>query len=267
MADLSAVVVVGCCCLFTGLRVGMATAAAYGHALGIPVHGVSSIDAIAAGTDGDVVITDARRREVYWARYHDAVRVDGPHVSSPADAPNAQCRIEFAHRHTGGACRRSDGWLRTGSIVPMYLRRPDAEDTGRAWTAVKPQPDLVYDRLTRADAARCAELEMLLFGGDDPWPEQAFVRELAATHNHVAARLDGTLIGYAGIARLGRTPPFEYEIQDTIGVDPVDQGRGIGMMAELLDFAGADDGLPRGAHRQRPAAIALYSSPQNPKTP
>ncbi|PRC49314.1 tRNA (adenosine(37)-N6)-threonylcarbamoyltransferase complex dimerization subunit type 1 TsaB, partial [Mycobacterium sp. ITM-2017-0098] len=48
---------------FTGLRVGMATAAAFGHALGIPVRGVCSLDAIAAGTAGEVlVVTDARRR-------------------------------------------------------------------------------------------------------------------------------------------------------------------------------------------------------------
>ena len=38
-----------------------------------------------------------------------------------------------------------------------------------------------YDRLDRLDAARCAELEALLFDGDDPWPPAAFVRELAAT--------------------------------------------------------------------------------------
>ena len=89
--DLGAVVV-GCGPgPFTGLRVGMATAAAYGHALGIPVHGVCSLDAIGietAGTPGEVlVVTDARRREVYWARYRDGVRIDGPAVDAPADMP------------------------------------------------------------------------------------------------------------------------------------------------------------------------------------
>ena len=60
---------------FTGLRVGMATAAAYGHALDIPVYGVCSLDAIGGQTTGEVlVITDARRREVYWARYRDGVQ-------------------------------------------------------------------------------------------------------------------------------------------------------------------------------------------------
>ena len=51
--DLDAVVV-GCGPgPFTGLRVGMATAAAYGHALGVPVHGVCSLDAIGMETRGD----------------------------------------------------------------------------------------------------------------------------------------------------------------------------------------------------------------------
>src|SRR5271155_6250926 len=64
MADLGAVVV-GCGPgPFTGLRVGMATAAAYGHALGVPVHGVCSLDAIGGQTIGEtLVVTDARRRE------------------------------------------------------------------------------------------------------------------------------------------------------------------------------------------------------------
>ena len=84
MADLDAVVV-GCGPgPFTGLRAGMASAAAYGHALGIPVHGVCSLDAIGVLTTGDtLVVTDARRREIYWARYQDGVRTDGPAVNAP----------------------------------------------------------------------------------------------------------------------------------------------------------------------------------------
>ncbi|MGV0602167.1 tRNA (adenosine(37)-N6)-threonylcarbamoyltransferase complex dimerization subunit type 1 TsaB, partial [Mycolicibacterium pulveris] len=75
---------------FTGLRVGMATAAAFGHALGVPVHGVCSLDALGVETTGEVlVVTDARRREVYWARYRDGVRVAGPAVNAPADVPGA----------------------------------------------------------------------------------------------------------------------------------------------------------------------------------
>src|SRR4249920_1769383 len=86
MSDIGAVVV-GCGPgPFTGLRVGMATAAAYGHALDIPVYGVCSLDAIGGATTGaSLVVTDARRREVYWARYLDGVRVAGPAVNAATD--------------------------------------------------------------------------------------------------------------------------------------------------------------------------------------
>ena len=119
--------------------------------------------------------------------------------------------------------------------------------------------------LTVDDADRCAELESLLFPGDDPWPTAAFVRELAADHNHyVAARtvVDDVemLIGYGGISRLGRTPPFEYEIH-TIGVDPAYQGRGIGrrLLDELLNVA-AGAVVHLEVRTDNAPAIALYRS-------
>lgn len=62
---------------YTGLRVGLVTAAAFGSTLGVPVHGLCTLDglAYAAQLDGPfVVATDARRKEVYWARYADSVR-------------------------------------------------------------------------------------------------------------------------------------------------------------------------------------------------
>ncbi|WP_267290487.1 ribosomal protein S18-alanine N-acetyltransferase [Mycobacterium hackensackense] len=115
--------------------------------------------------------------------------------------------------------------------------------------------------LTLLDADRCAELEARLFAGDDPWPPSAFLQALEAKHQHyVAARDDGQLVGYAGIARLGRVPPFEHEVH-TIGVDPEYQGRGVGrlLLEDLLRFAG------RGVvflevRTDNDAAINLYES-------
>ena len=115
--------------------------------------------------------------------------------------------------------------------------------------------------LTPADAQRCAELEAQLFDGDDPWPAATFNRELASAHNHyVGARIGETLVGYAGISRLGRTPPYEYEVH-TIGVDRAYQGQGIGrrLLGELLDFA--DGGvIYLEVRTDNEAAIALYRS-------
>ena len=119
----------------------------------------------------------------------------------------------------------------------------------------------VYGPLTPRDAARCAELEALLFDGDDPWPERAFLAELAAKHNHyVAARVVDKLVGYAGIARLGRSKPYEYEVH-TIGVDPAYQGQGVGrqLLRRLFDFAdGATIFLE--VRTDNAPAIALYES-------
>ena len=88
-ADLDAVVVGLGPGPFTGLRVGIATAAALGDGLGIPVHGVPSHDAMARATGATapdlLVVTDARRREVYLSAYDGrGRRLLGPLVAAPA---------------------------------------------------------------------------------------------------------------------------------------------------------------------------------------
>ena len=130
---------------FTGLRVGMATAAAYGHALGVPVHPVCSLDAIGNQTVGDVlVVTDARRREVYWARYSDGVRIDGPGVAAAADVPVGAAEqvagspphcevfglpaVEPARPIPAGLLGGVTDWDGAPDpLIPLYLRRPDAK--------------------------------------------------------------------------------------------------------------------------------------------
>lgn len=128
---------------FTGLRVGMATAAAFGHALGVPVRGVCSLDAIAVGTAGEVlVVTDARRREVYWARYREGMRVDGPAVNAASEVPDGADAVAGSPEHAAlfdlprlapiypgaaGLVRAVSDWTaETEPLVPLYLRRPDA---------------------------------------------------------------------------------------------------------------------------------------------
>ena len=120
---------------------------------------------------------------------------------------------------------------------------------------------VVLGALTRTDAARCAELESQLFDGDDPWPARAFLAELEAKHNHyVAARADDKLVGYGGIARLGRKKPYEYEIH-TIGVDAAYQGKGIGrqLLTALLEYANGGT-IFLEVRTDNDAAISLYES-------
>ncbi len=139
---------------FTGLRVGMATAAAYADALDLPVHGVCSLDAIAAAVTEStevLVVTDARRREAYWARYSGGERVAGPEVSVPGDVDPGDAAVVagtpgFTDRYglplaaatVPTPASLAAAYLSTGSrgdltgsrgaapLVPLYLRRPDA---------------------------------------------------------------------------------------------------------------------------------------------
>ncbi|MEJ2888218.1 tRNA (adenosine(37)-N6)-threonylcarbamoyltransferase complex dimerization subunit type 1 TsaB [Actinomycetospora aeridis] len=148
---------------FTGLRVGLVTAAAIGDGLGLPTHGVPTHDALAAGVPGRLlVVTDARRREVYWSRYADGVRTHGPEVSAPADlaarlGPDGD--LGPVDRVVGDAAEqvgappdapgpRPDGLvavaataLRAGTapgpLVPLYLRRPDAVPPGAPKTVTR----------------------------------------------------------------------------------------------------------------------------------
>ncbi len=156
LSDIDAVVVGTGPGPFTGLRVGMVTAAALGDALDVPVHGVCSLDAIAAEAADPggplLVVTDARRREVYWAAYSGGVRITGPHVEAPAALV---ARIpELGAVAAAGACAAGTGLrvvapeapgpgglvacavdalragVRPGPLEPLYLRRPDAVAPG-----------------------------------------------------------------------------------------------------------------------------------------
>lgn len=140
---------------FTGLRVGLMTAAASADALGVPAYAVCSLDGL-AGDDDVVVVTDARRKEVYWARYAGGVRVTGPEVARPADvaaqlAPGTRLVGAGAvlHREAFSACEVDDTVLHPSvlrlvqraaarvlerapadPLTPLYLRRPDAVEPG-----------------------------------------------------------------------------------------------------------------------------------------
>jgi tRNA threonylcarbamoyl adenosine modification protein YeaZ len=107
---------------FTGLRVGISFAQSFALARGIPVRGVCSLDAIAAQvSDDDFIITvDARRKEVYWARYTNGVRVTEPAVNFPADVSGAKIYADLFPDMVSLANLPGD------VSEPIYLRRPDA---------------------------------------------------------------------------------------------------------------------------------------------
>ena len=110
---------------FTGLRVGIAFAQSFALARGISVRGVCSLDAIAAQiNDKDFIVTvDARRKEVYWARYTDGIRVGEPAVNFPSDVSGAPIHGDLFPD------MQSLVKLPGNITEPIYLRRPDAVAT------------------------------------------------------------------------------------------------------------------------------------------
>ncbi|MEV8455195.1 tRNA (adenosine(37)-N6)-threonylcarbamoyltransferase complex dimerization subunit type 1 TsaB [Streptomyces sp. NPDC052095] len=141
---------------YTGLRVGLATAAAFGSALSVPVHGLCTLDGLAyaaglAGLTGPfAVATDARRKEVYWARYEDPrTRTAGPAVDRPADIAEQLAGLPVVgagavlypeafpdartpeHVSAGALAALAAERLAAGDELleplPLYLRRPDAQ--------------------------------------------------------------------------------------------------------------------------------------------
>jgi tRNA threonylcarbamoyl adenosine modification protein YeaZ len=107
------------------LRVGIAFAQSFALARQIPVRGVCSLDAIAAQIkENDFIITvDARRKEVYWARYTNGVRISDPAVNFPADVSGATIHADLFPDMV------SLSSLSGNITVPIYLRRPDAVAT------------------------------------------------------------------------------------------------------------------------------------------
>jgi tRNA threonylcarbamoyl adenosine modification protein YeaZ len=150
---------------YTGLRVGVVTARVLAAVLGIPLYGVCTLDIIAAdvpasGRDFGVA-TDARRKEVYWARYGAAgERVEGPLVSSASSLPDAAGlavagtgaqlypeafgeviepaypqartlgRIVAGQLEQAGGPGADTSGVRLLAAEPLYLRRPDAREPG-----------------------------------------------------------------------------------------------------------------------------------------
>jgi tRNA threonylcarbamoyl adenosine modification protein YeaZ len=110
---------------FTGLRVGIAFAQSFALAREIPVRGVCSLDAIAAQIQEDdfIVTVDARRKEVYWARYTHGVRVTDPAVNFPADVTGAVIHADLFPEMVSLVN------LQGNIAEPIYLRRPDAVAT------------------------------------------------------------------------------------------------------------------------------------------
>lgn len=108
---------------FTGLRVGIAFAQSFALARGISVIGICSLDAIEIDQEEYVVAIDARRKEIYWARYQGGKRVEGPSVSKP-DEVAGFIIDQYPSPIKMVALTKGENYQE-----PLYLRRPDAVAT------------------------------------------------------------------------------------------------------------------------------------------
>lgn len=150
---------------YTGLRVGLATAQALSLAWSVPVSGACGLDAMAVQTlhahparfpHGLLVVTDARRRQVFWARYTaGGQRVGGPAVGLAESVPSRELPAvgsgALAHpdqfAETLEPVMPDAGWLARGvlagqvlaqPVAPVYLRQPDVTVAGRGKPVLQP---------------------------------------------------------------------------------------------------------------------------------
>jgi tRNA threonylcarbamoyl adenosine modification protein YeaZ/ribosomal-protein-alanine acetyltransferase len=250
---------------FTGLRVGLVTAAVFAQTLGIPAYGVCSLDAIGDACRDEpalLVAADARRKEVYWARYTNGVPTAGPSVDRPAEVPaegltavagqGAELfdfgvrqrpeRYPAARSLARLAADRIRGAAPSEVLVPLYLRRPDAvvptasgrdgEPVSSAEIAIVPMRAEHIDLLM--------PYERVMFG-TEAWSASGYRSELADTERryYVAAVTGDQLLGWAGVMVIADTAEIL-----TVGVVPEARRRGF---ARRLVDALLEEARRRGA--------------------
>ena len=138
---------------FTGLRVGLVTAATMGQVLGIPTYGVCSLDAhrLPGGAGAPVLVaTDARRKEIYWAVYDDGgQRIVGPErVDRPAAAARAG--------ELGATVAVGDGRCRYAEVLGLPVRVEPRYPAATCWPRWPPSGSGPARPASRSPRSTCA---------------------------------------------------------------------------------------------------------------
>ena len=215
---------------FTGLRVGIVFAQSFALASEIDWVGVCSLDAIAAGINQDefILSTDARRKERFWARYKDGLRITEPAVSTASGLEKFGIPVITEGEYYPDPVALAKIAQRCKSVEqPIYIRKPDAYPLP---IGVKFRP------MTALDLVSASAIEKEVYA-KAAWSAGQFKEEFAKAPNtahYIAAEFEGKLIAYAGIFYVADVADIH-----TITVDSDHWRKGIGreLLKRLIDWA------------------------------
>ena len=215
---------------FTGLRVGIAFAQSYALATQIDWVGVCSLDAMAAVINQSefIVSTDARRKERFWARYKDGVRITQPAVSKASELEKFGLPILNEGDYFPDPVALAKIALTSKSVEqPIYIRKPDAYPLP---TGVKFRP------MTALDLVSAIAIEKAVYG-KTAWSADQFKSEFAKapkSAQYLAAEFEGQLIAYAGIFYVADVADIHTL---TVVADQRRKGIGRELLKRLIDWA------------------------------
>ena len=211
---------------FTGLRVGITFGQSFAFAKNIPWRGICSLDSMGAQINEKefIVAIDARRKELFWAKFELGKRINEPQVA----LRQVLERLATPIFHEGdvfpsaGLMPAISGDVRE----PIYIRRPDAYPTPSGVT---------FRSMTPLDLVVVSSLEKNIYAHEDPWSIEQFKEELASKDRYyLVAEKEGVVIGYCGAMLAG-------ELADilTITVESSVRRNGIGreFLKRLIDWA------------------------------
>jgi tRNA threonylcarbamoyl adenosine modification protein YeaZ/ribosomal-protein-alanine acetyltransferase len=224
---------------FTGLRVGIAFAQSFAFARQIPLIGLCSLDFIVDSTAPSdyLVATDARRKEVFWARFSNGVRIGEPQVSAPQtlkllDLPSfgeGSSKYDFSSNEVVNypdPLLMARGFSTASRYTaPIYVRRPDAF----------PAPvNVSFRPMNQLDLVNIFDLEKRSYAYD-AWSLGQLKEEYAAKNRwYLVAEKEGKVVGYVGGLLVGNVTDVL-----TLTVDPNQRRNGIGreLLRRLIDWS------------------------------
>ncbi len=215
---------------FTGLRVGIAFAQSYALATQIDWVGVCSLDAMAAGINQSefIVSTDARRKERFWARYKEGVRITDPAVSKASELEKLGLPILTEGDYFPDPVALAKIALTSKSVEqPIYIRKPDAYPLP---IGVKFRP------MSALDLVSATAIEKQVYG-KTAWSADQFKSEFAKSPKsaqYLAAEFEGQLIAYAGIFYVADVADIHTL---TVVADHRRKGIGRELLKRLIDWA------------------------------